>query len=76
VPLEFVSEKNKIIDDSGILIINDTKIPNDYNKPFAVSARAILQRVLDFGFEIVQEKRYTPYIDGKEKFARVLVQKI
>jgi hypothetical protein len=31
---------------------------------------------LEKGYQIVQEKQYRPYINGKEIFARVLVQKI
>jgi hypothetical protein len=31
-------------------------------KPFAVSARPILNGLLEKGYKIVQSKRYTPYI--------------
>jgi hypothetical protein len=55
--------------------VDNCYIPNDYKKPFAVSVRPILNGLLEKGYEIVQEKRYTPYVDGKECFARVLVQK-
>ncbi|GMO67756.1 MAG: hypothetical protein Ta2D_13130 [Rickettsiales bacterium] len=81
IPLKEIPEKDKKFDDKGILNIDRCKIPNDYDKPFAVSTRPILQRVLDCGFEIVQYKdstewEYYPYINGKRKFGRVLIQKI
>jgi hypothetical protein len=41
-----------------------------------VSNTPILSGLLEKGYKIIQEKRYTPYINGKEVFARVLVQKI
>ncbi|GMO63457.1 MAG: hypothetical protein Ta2D_10290 [Rickettsiales bacterium] len=75
VPLKDISEKDKKFDDKGILNIDRCNIPNDYDKPFAVSARPILQRVLDYGFEIVEEKEYCPYVDKKMQFSRVLIQK-
>jgi hypothetical protein len=31
---------------------------------------------LEKGYKIVQEKQYRPYMNGKEVFARVLVEKI
>jgi hypothetical protein len=55
--------------------VDNNYIPNDYKKPFAVSVRPILNGLLEKGFKIVQEKQYRPYINGKEVFARVLVQK-
>jgi hypothetical protein len=76
VPLKEIPEKYKKYDDSKILLVDDCYIPNNYKKPFAVSARPILNGLLEKGYKIILEKRYTPYIDGKEKFARVLVQKI
>jgi len=76
VPLKDISEKDKKIDDKGILNINRCNIPNDYEKPIAVSVYPMLQRVLDFGFEIIQEKRYEPYVNGKEQGHRVLIQKV
>ncbi|GMO59417.1 MAG: hypothetical protein Ta2D_05130 [Rickettsiales bacterium] len=81
IPLKDIPEKDKKIDDKGILNIDRCKIPSDYDKPFAVSTRPILQRVLDYGFEIVQckdstEWEYYPYINKNRKFGRVLIQKI
>ena len=76
VPLADIPKKYKRYDDSKTLIVAHCYIPSDYKKPFAVSARAILNGLLEKGYEIVQDKRYTPYKDGKECFARVLVKKI
>ncbi|MCL1893930.1 MAG: adenine-specific methyltransferase EcoRI family protein [Holophagaceae bacterium] len=75
VPLKQIPDKYIKYDDSGTLLVDQGYIPSNYSKPFAVSARAILNGVLEKGFEIVQENRYTPYIDGEEKFARVLIRK-
>ena len=75
VPLKEIPEKYKYFDDSKTLIVDNCYIPNDYKKPFAVSSRPILNGILEKGFKIIQEKRYTPYIKNKECFARVLVKK-
>jgi hypothetical protein len=56
--------------------VDNCYIPNDYKKPFAVSTRPILNGLLDKGFKIVKDKKYVPYINKEEKFARVWVQKI
>ncbi len=74
--LKEIPEKYKQYDDSRILLVDNCYIPNDYKKPFAVSARPILNGILEKGYKIIQDKRYTPYIKNKECFARVLVQKI
>ena len=76
VPLKEIPEKYKKYDDSKTLVVNEGYIPNDYKKPFAVSANPIVNGLLEKGYKIIQDKRYTPYINGKEGFARVLVQKI
>ncbi|GMO60008.1 MAG: hypothetical protein Ta2D_05620 [Rickettsiales bacterium] len=76
MPLNDIPEKDKKFDDKGTLNIDRCNIPNDYDEPFAISVYPMLQRVLDYGFKIVQEKRYEPYIDGKEQGHRVLIQKI
>ncbi|MDR1809820.1 MAG: adenine-specific methyltransferase EcoRI family protein [Prevotella sp.] len=76
VPLEEIPAKYQKYDDSKTLAVDNGYIPSDYEQPFAVSARPILNGVLEKGYKIVQEKRYVPYFDGKEGFARVLVQKI
>jgi hypothetical protein len=75
MPLKKIPNKYKKIDDKGTLLVDRCWIPSDYKKPFAISAFPILSGLLEKGYKIVQEKRYTPYIDKKEKFARVLVQK-
>jgi len=76
MPLKEIPEKYKKYDDTKTLLVDNCYIPNDYKKPFAVSARPILNGLLEKGYKIVQDKRYTPYTNGKEGFARVLVQKI
>ena len=74
--LKEIPDKYKKYDDSKMLLVDNCYIPNDYKKPFAVSTRPILNGLLEKGYKIIQDKRYTPYINGKECFARVLVQKI
>jgi hypothetical protein len=76
MPLKEIPEKHKKYDDSKTLLVENCYIPSDYKKPFAVSARPILNGLLEKGYKIVQDKRYTPWINGEECFARVLVQKI
>jgi predicted GIY-YIG superfamily endonuclease len=76
VSLKEIPAKYKKYDDNKVLLVDDCYIPNDYKKPFAVSARPILNGLLEKGYEIVQKKRYEPYIDGEQKFARVLVSKV
>jgi hypothetical protein len=75
IPLAKIPAEHKKHDDSKILLVANGYIPSDYKKPFAVSVRAILNGLLEKGYEIIQDKRYTPYINGKEGFARVLVKK-
>jgi hypothetical protein len=76
IPLREIPEKYKKYDDSKTLLVENCYIPSDYKKPFAVSVRSILNGILEKGYKIVQEKQYRPYINDKEVFARVLVQKI
>jgi len=75
MPLKDIPAKYKKFDDAKVLLVDNCCIPSDYKKPFAVSARSILNGVLEKGYEIIQNTRYTPYVKGKECFARVLVQK-
>jgi len=75
IPLKEIPEKYKKYDDKKILIVDNCFIPSDYKKPFAVSTRPILNGILEKGYKIVQEKKYVPYINEKEKFARVLIRK-
>ena len=76
ISLKVIPEKYKKYDDSKTLLVDNCYIPDDYKKPFAVSVRPILNGLLEKGYKIIQEKQYRPYIDGKEAFARVLVQKV
>ena len=73
--LNDIPDRFKKFDDSGMLCVDNCYIPKDYKKPFAISARPILNGILEMGYKIVQEQRYTPYINGKECFARILIQK-
>ncbi|MDR0476162.1 MAG: hypothetical protein LBH43_21155 [Treponema sp.] len=73
--LKEIPEKYKKYDDYKMLIVDKGYIPNDYKKKFAVSARPILNGLLEKGYKIISGKRYTPYINGQECFAKVLVQK-
>jgi predicted GIY-YIG superfamily endonuclease len=75
IPLKEIPEKYKKYDDSKTLLVDFSFIPNDYKKPFGVSVNPILNGLLDNGYKIVQEKQYRPHINGREVFARVLVQK-
>jgi predicted GIY-YIG superfamily endonuclease len=76
VPLKEIPEKYKKYDDKKILVVDRCYIPKGYKKPFAVSVYPILCGLLEKGYKIVQEKQYRPYINGKEVFGRVLVQKV
>jgi hypothetical protein len=76
MPLKDIPSKYKKYDDKKTLLPGNCYIPDDYQTPFAVSARPILNGLLEKGYKIIQDKRYTPYTNGKEGFARVLVQKI
>jgi hypothetical protein len=76
ISLEEISEKYKKYDDAKILLVDNNYIPKGYNKPFAISARPILNGLLEKGYKLVENKEYYPYINGKKCFARVLVQKI
>ncbi|MCL1947541.1 MAG: GIY-YIG nuclease family protein [Chitinivibrionia bacterium] len=76
MPLKKIPEKHKEYDDSKMLLVNNGYIPSDYKKPFAVSSNPILNGLLEKGYKLLQDKRYTPYINGEECYARALVQKI
>ena len=75
IPLKEIPEKYKKIDDSNILSVDNCYIPSNYKKKFAVSARPILNGLLEKGYKIVNDNQYFPYINGKKCFGRVLVQK-
>ena len=77
VPLKDIPEKHKKYDDSKVLLVGNCYIPNDYKKPFAVSARPILNGLLEKGYKIVEKNEsYIAFVNGKQCFRRVLVQKI
>ncbi|GHU96918.1 hypothetical protein FACS189483_01330 [Spirochaetia bacterium] len=77
VPLKEIPEKHKKYDDFKILLVDHDYIPNDYKKPFAVSARPLLNGLLEKGYKIIaKNESYIAVVNGKEKFRRVLVQKI
>jgi len=76
VPLKKIPDKYKRYDDSKVLLVDNCYIPSDYNKPFAVSARPILNGLLEKGYEIIQDKQYYTYINNEKCFSRVLVRKI
>ncbi|TKZ35726.1 adenine-specific methyltransferase EcoRI family protein [Brachyspira catarrhinii] len=76
MPLKDIPEKYKRYDDSKILLVNNNYIPNDYKKPFAVSAYPMLSGVLEKGYKIFSDKEYFPYINKKRCFGRILLQKI
>jgi len=75
MPLKDIPDKYKKYDDLGTLLVDNCYIPSDYQKPFAVSARAILNGLLEKGYRLIKDKEYYPYIGRKRCFARVLVQK-
>ena len=75
MPLKEIPEKYKKYDDSKILLVNNNYIPNDYKKPFAVSAYPILSGILEKNYKIYSEKEYFPYINKKRCFGRVLIKK-
>ena len=76
IPLKEIPEKYKRYDDAGVLLVDNCYIPSNYKRKIAVSVRAILNGLLEKGYEIVQEKQYRPHINGREVFARVLVKKV
>jgi hypothetical protein len=75
MPLENIPEKYKRFDDAKVLLMDNCYIPSNYKKPFAVSVRAILNGLLEKGYELIEHKEYVPYVNGKRGFGRVLVKK-
>ena len=76
MPLREIPSKHKKYDDSKMLIVDHCYIPSDYKNPFAVSARPILNGLLEKGYKIVEDHQFFPYVNGKKCFGRVLVKKI
>ena len=62
-------------DDNKVLICDKATIPTDTEETLAVSTEIIRHGILNAGYKIVEYKRYAPIKDGKEKFARILIQK-
>jgi hypothetical protein len=76
MPLKDIPDKYKRYDDSKKLAVDNCYIPSDYKKPFAISARPILNGLLEKGYRIIEKDwSYIAVIDGKQRFRRVLVQK-
>lgn len=75
VPLEEIPEKHKKIDDKDILCVDNGFIPYDYDKPFAISARPVLNGILERGYKIAYDNEYFPYVNGKRGFGRILIQR-
>jgi len=76
IPLKDIPEKYKQYDDSKVLVVDNNYIPSDYKKLFAVSARPILNGLLEKGYKIVKDNQYFPYVNDKKCFARVLLKKV
>lgn len=75
IPLNEIPDKYIKQDDAGTLIVDNNYIPADYEQPFSVSPRAILNGILEKGYQYVQASEYVPYFNGKRSFGRVLIQK-
>ncbi|MFQ6342573.1 adenine-specific methyltransferase EcoRI family protein [Campylobacter sp. VTCC 70190] len=75
MPLDEIPNAYKQYDDSGTLLVDNNYIPNDYDKPFAVSTRQILNGILECGYEIASTKQYEAHMEGKSKFKRALIRK-
>lgn len=75
IPLEEIPDRYKKYDDSGILIVDNNFIPCDYNEPIGISARPILNGILEMGFNIIDSTEYYPYFNGKKAYSRVLIQR-
>ena len=75
LPLKDIPKKNIFIDDQGILNFNDSYIPSDYNKEFAISLGPIVNGILEQGFEVVGNETYLPKINGKTGWRRLLIKK-
>jgi hypothetical protein len=76
IPLKEIPEKYKKYDDEKVLLIDNSFIPLDYKRTFAVSVAPILNGILEKGYKIVSDKEYVPYIDGKRCFGRILIRKM
>jgi hypothetical protein len=75
IPLKEIPTKYVKYDDAKTLIVDNSYIPSNYKKPFAVSCAPLLNGLLEKGYKIISDTQYFPYIKGKKCFGRVLVQK-
>jgi hypothetical protein len=75
MPLKKIPEKYKNYDDSKTLCVDNCYVPDDYEKPFAISVRSILNGILEKGYKLVKDSEYVPYINEKRCFGRILIQK-
>jgi hypothetical protein len=73
IPLKDIPDKYKKYDDAGLLLVDNCYIPSNYEKPFAVSARPILNGLLEKGYKIINDKQFTPYINDKPTWSRTIV---
>ena len=64
-----------LVDDNGVLNINNGYIPNDYDTEFAVSSAPIIGGILEQGFEVYGNETYLPKINGKIGWRRLLIKK-
>ncbi|WP_281769839.1 adenine-specific methyltransferase EcoRI family protein, partial [Helicobacter ailurogastricus] len=73
MPLDHIPDTYKKFDDNGVLLVENNYIPIDYDRPFAVSTNPSLNGVLECGFKVATTKEYTPCVEGKRKFKRMLI---
>jgi hypothetical protein len=75
IPMKLTGER-ACYDDLKTLLVDNCLKPNGYKKPFAVSARPILNGLLEKGYKIIDKDwSYIAFVKGKQCFRRVLVQK-
>ena len=75
MPLKDIPRNEILVDDNGVLNINNGYIPNDYDKEFAVSSAPIIGGILEQGFEVYGNETYLPKINGKIGWRRLLIKK-
>ena len=76
VPLHEIPPQYRKYDDKKMLLLDNSYIPSDYTKPFAVSLAPVLNGILEKGYQYAQDKEYVPYINNRRCFGRILIQKI
>ena len=73
---KMLKEGSAWYDDNGILVCDGATIPTDTDETLAVSVNIIKAGILNDGYEILKNyQRYAPIKNGKECFARILIQK-